>query len=215
MAALSGPPPDSDRPENGSRSWIVSGMDSSTAALIATNIGVLVLALYQQWDIGTVIWIYWCQSVIIGFFQFFRILSLRHFTTDDIRVNNAPVEPTRKTQRRLAGFFAVHYGFFHFVYLVFLWMAVPLGPEALNLVFSGALLFFLNHALSFALNYRRDAERQQSLGRVVAIPYARIIPMHIAVVFSFLFLSGFGLVLFMMLKTAADTVMHIAEHAEW
>jgi hypothetical protein len=194
MAAVPGPHDHQERADPEGRSRVISGIDPSTAALIATNFGVLVLALYQQWDIGTVIWIYWCQSVIIGFFQFFRILSLRHFTTDDIRVTNAPVEPTRKTQRRLAGFFAVHYGFFHFVYLVFLWMAVPLGPEALNLVFSGAGLFFLNHALSFVLNYRRDAERQQSLGRVIITPYARIIPLHLAVVFSFLFLSGFGLV---------------------
>ncbi|NYT06464.1 MAG: hypothetical protein GKC04_08915 [Methanomicrobiales archaeon] len=215
MAAPPGPRPESDHPAIGSIAWIAAGMDVSTVALIATNMGVLVLALYQQWEIGPVIWIYWSQSVIIGFFQFFKILSLRNFTTDDIRMNGAPVEPTRGTQWRLALFFAVHYGIFHFVYFVFLVLAVPPGPQATDLIVSGAALFFLNHALSFAINYRRDAQRLQSLSRVVAIPYARIIPMHLAVVFSFLFFSGFGLVLFMLLKTAADTVMHIAEHAAW
>ena len=46
----------------------------------------------------------------------------------------------------------------------------------------------------------------------MVIPYARIIPMHLVILFSYLFLSGFGLVLFMLLKTAADTAAHVAEH---
>ncbi len=211
MAATPGP--FAGRESAARLSRVVHGSDPATAALIVTNLGVLALALYQQWEIGTVLWIYWSQSVIIGFFQFFKILSLRQFTTGGMTSNGMPVAPTRQSQWSLAGFFAIHYGFFHLGYMAFLWTEVPLSANAASLVLSGALLFLLNHALSFALNYRADALRRQHLGRVMLTPYVRIVPMHLAIVFSFLFLSGFGLVLFMLLKTAADTAMHFFEHA--
>ncbi|MDI6719587.1 MAG: DUF6498-containing protein [Methanomicrobiales archaeon] len=119
-------------------SRVVHTVDASTAALIVTNIGVLALALYQQGEIGTVLWINWSQSVIIGFFQFFKILSLRQFTTDGMTSNGMPVAPTRQSLRSLAGFFAVHYyGFFHLGYMAFLWTEVPLTADVAPLVLPG------------------------------------------------------------------------------
>ena len=41
-------------------------------------------------------------------------------------------------------------------------------------------------------------------------PYARIIPMHLTIVFGFNF--GGALILFLVLKTFADVIMHIVEH---
>jgi hypothetical protein len=198
-------------PETASR--ILPWSDPATAALILTNLAVMGIAVYQGWDMGIILWIYWSQSVIIGFFQFVKILGLKHFTTEGMTSNGVPVEPTKKAKRSLAGFFVLHYGFFHFAYFLFLAMEVPLSPSTLTLVLYGALVFFINHAFSCALNYRWDTEREQHLGRVILIPYARIIPMHLATVFSFIFLGGLGIIAFMLLKTIADTLTHIAEHA--
>jgi len=194
---------------SGAPSWL----DASAAALIVTNIAVIVVAIVQVWEIATVLWIYWSHSVIIGVFQFVKIVSLKDFTTEGLLVNGAPVEPTRMTLWKTGLFFLVHYGIFHLAYLFFLVLEVPLTLEARELVLSGSLLFLLNHGLSFGLNYRWDTLRQQNLGRVMVLPYARIVPMHLAIVFSFFFLQGAGFVPFMLLKTAADTVMHVAEHA--
>jgi hypothetical protein len=193
----------------GTPSWL----DASAVALIVTNLVVIGVAIVQGWDIGTVLWIYWSQSVIIGVFQFAKIVSLKEFTTEGLLVNGEPVEPTRKTLWKAGLFFLVHYGIFHLAYLFFLVLEVPLSLEARDLVYSGTLLFLLNHGLSFVLNYRWDTARQQNLGRVMVIPYARIVPMHLAIIFSFFFLQGAGFVAFMLLKTAADTAMHVAEHA--
>lgn len=193
----------------GAPSWL----DASAAALIVTNLAVIVVAIVQRWEIGTVLWIYWSQSVIIGLFQFVKIVSLRDFTTDGMLVNGAPVPPTRMTLWKTGLFFVVHYGIFHLAYLFFLVLEVPLAPATQDLVLSGSLLFLLNHALSFGLNYRWDTGRPQNLGRVMIVPYARIVPMHLAIVFSFFFLQGAGFVPFMLLKTVADTAMHVAEHA--
>src|SRR3989344_624904 len=49
--------------------------DSSTLGLLLSNVIVIVLAVAQKWDISTALWVYWLQSIIIGFFNFLRILS--------------------------------------------------------------------------------------------------------------------------------------------
>jgi len=46
------------------------------------------------------------------------------------------------------------------------------------------------------------------------LPYARIIPMHLTLVFGGLFIaSKFWLVFFLLLKTLTDLIAHVAEHA--
>ncbi len=90
----------------------------STRVLLLSNLATILFAVVQQWDVSVVMWIYWGQSVIIGYFNVRRMLALKQYSTENFRINNRPAEPTRKTQRQTAFFFAVHYGFFHFAYLV-------------------------------------------------------------------------------------------------
>jgi hypothetical protein len=203
--------------ETGQRWWAFPGpaalQNPSTVALIAANLAMIAVALWQQWEIGVLIWIYWFQSVIIGLFQFLKIITLRNFSTEGILLNGKPVQATTKTLWSMGLFFLLHYGLFHAVYLVFLVLEIPTGPVARDLIVPGALLFLINHAFSFIVNYWYDTGKPQNLGKVFVMPYARILPMHLAIIFSFAFLSGFGLVLFMLLKTVADVITHIAEHA--
>lgn len=94
--------------------------DSSLLSLFFSNILVIILAIVQKWDISTVLWVYWMQSVVIGFFQFLRILSLKKFSTENFSINNQPASPTTQTKTFTAFFFTFHYGFFHFIYAIFL-----------------------------------------------------------------------------------------------
>jgi len=64
--------------------WRWSGCDISTWILLASNIWVLILYLKDGADLGTILIIYWIQSVIIGFFNFFRILGLKEFSTEGL-----------------------------------------------------------------------------------------------------------------------------------
>lgn len=213
MAAVPGPHDHQERADPEGRSRVISGIDPSTAALIATNFGVLVLALYQQWDIGTVIWIYWCQSVIIGFFQFFRILSLRHFTTDDTGEQCAggadtedPAAPRRFLCRSLR----------------ILPLRVPCfpldgsptgpgGPES-RLLRRRPLLSQPRPLLRPQLPPGRRTAAEPRPGHHHPVrPDNSLAPRGR---FQFSLPERFRPGAFMMLKTAADTVMHIAEHAE-
>ena len=78
------------------------------------------------------------------------------------------------------------------------------------------LTFLVNHAFSYAQNKERDAKRVPNIGTIMFFPYARIIPMHLTIIFGshFAKASTGDLVLFLGLKTVADVIMHMVEHAE-
>jgi hypothetical protein len=166
-------------------------------------------------------WVYWFQSVTIGVFNFVRILSLKDFSTEGFRINNRPVEATRRAKISTAFFFAFHYGFFHFIYAIFLasfsfsGMFGTSGESTLHLgdvayILLSAAIFFVNHLYSFFYNRVRDAGKQ-NIGRVMFFPYARIIPMHLTIIFGMMLGEG-AIVLFLVLKTLADLIMHLLEH---
>lgn len=89
-------------------------------AILLANGVTLLMALWQGWSVLQLMWPFWMQSLIIGWYARQRMLKLTAFCTEGMKVNNRPVRPTPATQRKMANFFALHYGGFHAVYLVFL-----------------------------------------------------------------------------------------------
>lgn len=188
--------------------------DSSVISLLFSNVLVIILAITQHWEISTVLWIYWIQSVIIGFFNFLRILSLKNFSTKNFIINNQPALPTLQTKIFTAFFFAFHYGFFHFIYAIFLFQLFNSSqPLDLNYLFLGGLIFFLNHLFSYWHNKITDEGKIQNIGQLMFSPYARIIPMHLIIVFGAV-MGQSTLVIFLLLKTGIDILMHTVKHAD-
>jgi hypothetical protein len=191
--------------------------DSTTLALIVSNALTIVYAIREGWDVRDVMWIYWGQSVIIGVFNTLRILDLREFTTEGFKLNDRPVEPTRKTRRQTAAFFVVHYGFFHAMYAAFLSdESKPFQSGHAKETGILLLIFLANHAYSYIQNRERDRSRVPNIGTIMFMPYARIIPMHLTILFGHFvaWVGGAKLVMFLLLKTFADVVMHSVEHSE-
>lgn len=190
--------------------------DRSTTVLVLSNLATILFAIVQQWDVAVVIWIYWGQSIIIGYFNVRRMLALRQFSTENFRINNRPAKPTRKTQRQTAFFFAVHYGGFHLAYLVFLFAENSIASSVASAgVAACILIFFFNHRYSYHYNRERDAARTPNIGFIMFFPYVRIIPMHIMILMGSHFAgdSTARLVMFLVLKTLADVAMHVIEHS--
>jgi hypothetical protein len=141
---------------------------------------------------------------------------LKEFSTKGFTENGHPVEPTEETKNRNARFFLMHYGFFHLVYFIFLLVFSQAGMlgSALNsadliYIIPTALLFLGNHIYSYRYNRPRDIGKP-NIGTLMFYPYARIVPMHITLILG-VFLGG-PLLLFLLLKTLADVIMHIVEH---
>jgi len=194
--------------------------DWSLWLLLLSNAVTVVLAVTQGWNVLALMWVYWFQNIVIGFFNFVRIRQLKEFSTEGFSINGRPAEPTQETKNHVARFFLLHYGIFHLVYFIFLLifslngMFGSVGENALNVadlkyIIPTALLFLGNHVFSYFYNRPRDTGRQK-IGSLMFYPYARIIPMHLTIILG-AFLGG-GLLLFLLLKTLADAIMHVVEH---
>ncbi len=205
--------------------------DFSGFSILAGNAFTIVLAMTQGWDLGPLLVIYWAQSVTIGVFHVFRMLKLRQFCTEGFTSNGQRVPETERGKRSTALFFAIHYGFFHFGYAIFLLSgmfggsdelpegaaAVSKGGGDFDLIWLvlGILGFVVSHWFSFFRNVSSDIERRPNLGVMMFLPYLRIIPMHLTIVLGGAMDAGGGwmvLLLFLLLKTGADYGFHIVEH---
>ncbi|MCK4414677.1 MAG: hypothetical protein KAY32_14175 [Candidatus Eisenbacteria sp.] len=187
--------------------------DRSALSLLLANLATIVVALIEGWSVGPLMWIYWAQSVIIGAFNVARILSLDEFVTTGMTINDRSVKPTRAVQRQTAIFFAIHYGFFHLIYLLFIGsLAGPPPSDALTIGVC-IVLFLANHSYSFRRNRDEDRRKKPNIGTIMFSPYARIVPMHLTIIFASAFIQHpAALVFFVLLKTAADLVMHAVKH---
>lgn len=190
--------------------------DHSLWFLLFSNLTTIFFAIKENWNLLTIMWIYWFQSITIGFFNFIRILQLKEFSTEGFTLNRRPVEPTKSTKIFIAFFFLFHYGFFHFGYFIFLLIYTFIKAYGNTLYLAEvkyisltASLFFINHLFSYFYNKPRDTKKA-NIRSLMFYPYARIIPMHLTIIFGPLF--GGALILFLVLKTLADCLMHIVEH---
>ncbi len=192
--------------------------DYSLFGLIASNALALVVAWLTHMTLRDLMLAYWIQSVVIGAANVVRISKLHGFSTDGMLMNGRPVPETEGSKYYVAIFFAVHYGFFHLVYFMFL----VSGPGHNDLgspwaYFALAASFAVSHFYSLKHNMESDASGRPKLGLLMFMPYARIVPMHIMIIAGVAFSHGGPaalptLLFFGTLKTVADALMHTVEH---
>jgi Family of unknown function (DUF6498) len=197
---------------------LLGELGPDTPILFFSNIFVIVLALVQGWSIVPLLWIYWWQSVIIGFFNWRRMKQLKKFSTEGLKVDGQYVKPTEKTKKNSAMFFLLHYGVFQFFYLIFiLTLADSIPSDVLLSAAVGVGIFLFNHFFSYRHNLEKDLASTPNIGTMMFFPYFRVIPMHLIIFIGAWAGSGSQLTLFffLLLKTGVDLVMHIIEHVDW
>lgn len=186
------------------------GFDRGDAiGIVVGNLLVLGIALWQQLPAACIVWPYWFQSVVIGVFHRRRILALQHFNTEGFTSNGRAVPVNEQGKRDTALFFAIHYGFFHFMFGAFLLaLAFPSTTDWKWIAF-GAATFALQLALTQRARLAADAQCDINLGAMLFLPYIRVLPIAAGIgVVGYLhdrpamLLAGFGL-----LKTGADVLM--------
>ena len=195
----------------------------SVLALVAANLFPLYGVLAFGWEVFPLIFLFWLENVIIGIFNVFRMLSVSPYD-----------RKTWKAKAFMVPFFCVHYGMFTAVHGIFV-MALfggygqegaPFpGPGAVvesvrhfGLVLPAAILF-LSHGFSFASNFVGKKEyRTTSVDDLMARPYARIILLHLTLIFGGFLLQALGsplggLLLFLTIKIVFDLKAHLRERS--
>ncbi len=166
------------------------------------------------WRLSDLLWPYWIQSVIIGLYAARRILALKRFDVSDFKINGKPAEETDKTRRSTATFFLVHYGVFHAVYFAFLAARWPADQTWLWIAGAG-ISFLVQQHMAYSQTIETIQRGHPNIGTLMFLPYLRVLPMHVTILFGAANAgenSGVWILLFTLLKTAADLAMNAAEN---
>jgi hypothetical protein len=179
--------------------------EPSFLILLAGNAWCIWYFLHEPGAFGNIIWIYWIQSVIIGLFNFADLLTIKNYDTADFKMQDKVVKGNEKGCA--AWFFLAHYGFFHFVYMIFLAISYHRNLNS-RMILLGAAVFFLEVLMSFRQKKMIESTIKLKLGTLFVLPYLRIIPMHLTILAP-AFLNLQPSIVFVILKAFADIVFYI------
>lgn len=153
----------------------------------------------------TIVWVFFVQSLLIGVFNFFTLLSIKDPDPKSLSLNQTPI--SKNSMGCAAFFFLFHYGFFHFVYFIFLLVDFRKGIN-FEFVLISAGLFILESTIHFMRSKRSLSQSKTNVGLLFFIPYLRIIPMHLMILLPS-FIGIRSSVIFIILKTGADVGMYL------
>jgi hypothetical protein len=208
--------------------------DPSVLTLLASNAVVIVWARVEGWPLAFVMCVYATQSIIIGFFWFFTILTYGTVYEKRLLDGYEHYSILDSGERATAAsIFAFHYAAFHFVYLLFI-VGIFVRPMFNTITDTAggaeyrmsefpfitliiiAGIFFFDRLVTFLRERRENAGKQANIANLMFYPYARIVPMHAATILGASLEEGnltgkSALLLFLLLKTGADVFMHIVQ----
>lgn len=150
-------------------------------------------------EYGSLLLLYWLQSVVIGFFNWLSLIGIYQY-------GKRNPEHERSDSKMALFFFPIHYGIFHLVYLVFILVQYKIYAFGAWFWLSAAIIG-VNELLDFRWKISALRQGKAHTDFVFFLPYVRIIPMHLAIMSaSFAFLGHRSL--FLVLKTIADVTMY-------
>lgn len=152
----------------------------------------------------SIIWLYWCQSVLIGVFNFFDMITLKNVDVSNMTFNNQPAT-AKQAKGCLPIFFLFHYGIFHLVYLVFLFVDFRLSDTNFSYLKLALLGVLLQQVIHFTQNKIKYAHQPGNIARMFFTPYLRIVPMHLTILLP-KFLGWTPALTFLILKTVFDVI---------
>ena len=194
-------------------------MTPSLLALGLANALPIAGVLLLGWKVFPLVLLYWLENVVVGGFNVGKLLLAQ------------PQEPAYPVGKLfLIPFFIFHFGMFTLLHGVFVFALfgaktlprfdslaeLPAAIRAYHLGW-GVLALVVSHGLSFYWNYFENGEyRRASLPILMMQPYARLVVLHLAVLFGGWIVLTLGspllaLLVLVALKTAADVRAHQAE----
>jgi uncharacterized membrane protein len=200
-----------------------SWTDLSAWALVLTNMVTISAAFLKHWSFSTIIWVYWCQILIIGVFAFLRTIALTDLSLTG--VERIRLRFTLKGKLRTGAFFLAHFTVVQLCLTFVLWLVIgPVTNVNGTILLFTSLLFFTNHLFSAIYNKKRERVVHKNLGFAVLRPYLRMLPLFVAFLFAGIIIASLylsrnaqlepvGYLVLFVLKTGADVIAHSLEHS--
>lgn len=194
--------------------------DLSAWAILAANLVCIISVYLDQNLFAPVFWTWFLQTLFIGGLACIRILTLKSYSTKGLSIAGFPDEPppSFKLQVYAAIFAILPLAFFHFLYYVFASNFYRLSFPSPDEIYHLASAFFAAHLFSFFYN-RKYRQTEVNLGELITLPLLRIIPTHLFIILAaipFLLFKQvmIGYLIFAILKTIVDLLMHYLENSK-
>ena len=181
--------------------------DPSFWALIFLNMFFIYQYKEDSIQYTTIIWLYWCQSVLLGIFNFFDMLTLKNASVENMTINGKPATVSQ-AKGCLPVFFLFHYGIFHLVYFIFLVVDLNLSHADFSVLKWALLVLIINQVIYFIQNKTIYANVSRNIGTLFFTPYLRIVPMHLTILLP-KFIGWAPVITFLVLKTIFDVIGHL------
>ncbi|MBI3720904.1 MAG: hypothetical protein HY252_20165 [Sphingobacteriales bacterium] len=183
-------------------------------SLLFWNLFLVYYQLRHPETFKTILWIYWAQSILIGLFNFLDIITLQKVVPGSWNEDGKSVSDAR-AKGCAAFFFLFHYGFFHLVYIIFLFAFVKApGQFEFNFFVLSVIIFFMSLLITFIQRKTKFAGVPGNIGTMFMLPYLRIIPMHLTILLpAFIGVSAFTF--FTILKTIVDVLFYLIANRQY
>jgi hypothetical protein len=195
---------------------------TSVYTLLGVNTLPLLGVLFWGWSLVDILFLYWAETAVIGFYSILKVLLLRDNERGWIII-------LVKFMRILGSvLFVIHLGGFiagegivlYFVGREFLGLKQsPL--ELLHVTRYVLASLFLSHGYSFVSNFLIKSKRNVEKGKDPMFePYRRVVIIHLALSFGMGFVIFYGqslalLVILIVLKTVVDLWTHLRERKRY
>jgi len=192
--------------------------NDSTFYLVLSNLIPLFGVLFFAWSIFSVIFIYWCENIVVGFYNILRMWKAEKpvVAADKVKINGRAFTGT--PSRFLILFFMVHFGIFTFVHGVFVFTLFFDGVINVMGILLSVLGLFISHGISYQQNFI-GREEYKKISRIEQMfkPYSRIVVLQLVIIFSGFFVMSLGLdigaiILLVLIKIVVDVLKHKQEH---
>ncbi|MEW6171139.1 MAG: DUF6498-containing protein [Candidatus Omnitrophota bacterium] len=200
--------------------------DISILPLILANLAPIFGVLFFRWDIFSVIFLYWQESAIIGFYNILKMYKANGTKAADITINDIIANKLSKVF--IIVFFMFHYGMFMLVHGMFIFVIFARQKPIFSYKFFmdnyyfAILLLFISHGISYYVNFiGKEEYKKISVSEQMQKPYSRIIAMHLTILLSAFLVMAFGkqtiisLFILIAIKIAMDLRAHIKEHKQF
>ncbi len=207
----------------------------SVIALLAANAIPLLGVIFLDWDVFSIVLLFWAENLAIGFYNVLKLAFVK-------------VERPQDNLGKLFSipFFIIHFGGFtagHGLFLLLIFgkgaeepLSDPVWPCFLvfvQLLFGiirqvlaiippdmkfAIFILFVSHGISFVNNFIYGGEwKREKVGSLMGKPYTRVMVMHIAIIAGGFLTMSTGapigvLAVLIILKTFIDLQFHLREH---
>ena len=158
-------------------------LDNDIILIIVANFTTIFGVIFLGWNLFLVLFLYWIESAIIGFYNIFKISLSKRFG------------PMIALKIFIIPFFIFHYGIFMLAHLMFIYAITAPNPfqstvglPAPNISWQIIIpigILFLSHGYSFFKNFVGKGEYLKTFPiELMFAPYKRITLMHITLLFG-------------------------------